>query len=95
MPRIWFLHALAQRSTCLAGAARVLAVVCAWLLLPTRAEAQLSTASITGTVRDSTNAVLPGVTVVLRNLETGVERATVTNDAGNYVFVSLVHSHRI
>ncbi|HWO29517.1 MAG TPA: carboxypeptidase regulatory-like domain-containing protein, partial [Candidatus Acidoferrum sp.] len=34
-------------------------------------------------------AVLPGASVVLRNVETGVERSTVSNNAGNYVFLDL------
>ena len=37
-----------------------------------------------GVVRDSTGALLPGVTLVLLNVETGVERHTVTNEGGRY-----------
>src|SRR5437016_12003484 len=48
--------------------------------------AQLSTASLNGVVRDSTGAVVPKASVLLRNSDTGVERNTVTNDSGTYVF---------
>ncbi|HOG28637.1 MAG TPA: TonB-dependent receptor, partial [Vicinamibacterales bacterium] len=37
-----------------------------------------------GTVRDATGAVLPGATLVLTNVDTGVERASVTNEIGRY-----------
>ena len=48
--------------------------------------AQLSTASLNGVVRDSTGAMVTRASVVLRNSDTGVERNTVTNDTGTYVF---------
>jgi hypothetical protein len=51
--------------------------------------AQLSTASLNGVVRDPSGAVLPGASVVVRNVETGVQRTTVANNAGNYVFLDL------
>jgi hypothetical protein len=48
--------------------------------------AQLSTASLNGVVRDSTGAVVPKASVILRNSDTGVERSTESNDTGTYVF---------
>jgi hypothetical protein len=42
------------------------------------------TASITGLVKDQTGAVLPGATVLLANVETGIQRTTLTNDEGYY-----------
>jgi hypothetical protein len=48
--------------------------------------AQLSTASLNGVVRDSTGAVVPKASAVLRNADTGIERSTVTNESGAYVF---------
>jgi hypothetical protein len=39
---------------------------------------------ISGVVRDTTGAVLPGVTLVLTNVETGIERTSVTNATGRY-----------
>ena len=53
------------------------------------AYAQLSTASLNGNVRDTTGANLPGATVTLRNMETSVEKSTVSNSVGAYVFVSI------
>ena len=51
--------------------------------------AQLSTASLNGVVRDPSGAVLPGAKVVLRNVDTTVERSSISNDSGVYVFLSI------
>lgn len=44
---------------------------------------------IVGVVRDGTGAVLPGVTLTARNVDTGYERATVSDAQGRYRFVKL------
>src|SRR5258708_5979270 len=51
--------------------------------------AQLSTATLNGVTRDNSGAVVAKATVVLRNVETTIEHATTSNDAGNYVFLNL------
>ena len=48
-----------------------------------------ATAQISGTVRDQTGAVLPGVEVTAAHTETGIARNTVTNEAGLYVLPNL------
>src|SRR6266545_4303846 len=48
-----------------------------------------STATLQGTVTDAQNAVMPGVSIVIRNTATGSERAVITDDAGQYVAASL------
>jgi outer membrane receptor protein involved in Fe transport len=48
------------------------------------AEAQVTTASISGTVQDSTNAVVPGATVEVRNNDTGLVRTEQTSASGLY-----------
>ena len=48
-----------------------------------------STATLQGTITDTQNAVMPGVTVTLRNVATGLERASVTDADGQYVAASL------
>ncbi|MSO30027.1 MAG: hypothetical protein EXQ48_03665 [Acidobacteria bacterium] len=53
------------------------------------ASAQLSTAELAGTVRDSSGAVLPGVTVTVTQTDTGFTRTVVTDDAGGYLFPNL------
>jgi outer membrane receptor protein involved in Fe transport len=48
-----------------------------------------STASIGGTVRDASGAVLPGVTVTASHIDTGQTRATVTDPDGAYLLPGL------
>src|SRR5215204_4707580 len=45
---------------------------------------QSSTGSISGTVTDQNNAVVPGAAVSGKNTETGFVRSAVTNSAGLY-----------
>src|SRR5688500_5645153 len=46
-------------------------------------------AQISGTVRDQTGAVLPGVEVTVTQTDTSVARNTITNETGNYVLPNL------
>src|SRR5262245_22815394 len=48
-----------------------------------------ATAQISGTVKDQTGAVLPGVEVTATQTDTGIVRTTVTNETGTYVLPSL------
>src|SRR5438874_12370865 len=48
-----------------------------------------ATAQISGTARDQSGAVLPGVEVTATQTETGIARNTVTNEAGLYVLSNL------
>jgi hypothetical protein len=64
-----------------------LAIVC--LLVPSCLLAQV-TATLTGTVEDSTGGVIPNAKVTLTNVATKESRAETTNGAGLYAFPSLV-----
>lgn len=55
-----------------------------WACLSCQAAAQIITGSIVGTVTDQTGAVLPGVTISVKNLGTNQIRTALTNEAGNY-----------
>jgi len=46
--------------------------------------AQVATGNIRGTVVDSTEAVVPGVTITLTNVSTGLRRVVHTNDQGDF-----------
>jgi len=48
------------------------------------AMAQVTTGTISGTVQDSTGAVVPGVNITIRNTETGLTRAVASDEAGRY-----------
>jgi hypothetical protein len=70
--------------------AALIAVVAAASWSATAAPAQtLDRAQISGTVRDESGGLLPGVTVTVRDLNTGFERVVVTNEAGQYTAVLL------
>lgn len=55
-----------------------------WSVAP--ALAQQTHFDLAGTVTDNSGGVLPGVTVTLRNLDTGLVRTVVTNEVGKYSF---------
>ena len=66
-----------------------LALASVWLAmivsLPATSSAQTATGQITGTVRDSTGAVMSDVKVSVTNQQTGLTRQTTTGDNGDYV----------
>ena len=65
----------------------MLTVVC---LLPARALAQGETTSaVVGQVRDATDAVVPGATVIIANPQTGLRRSARTDEAGRFNFPQL------
>jgi len=48
-----------------------------------------ATAEISGTVRDQTGAVLPGVEVTATQTGTGIARSAITNETGSYILPNL------
>src|SRR5437016_4266937 len=48
-----------------------------------------ATAQISGTVKDQSGAVLPGVEIHMTQTDTGVSRDAVTNETGSYVLTNL------
>jgi len=63
---------------------RALAVCLLALGVAATAAAQETTGTITGVAKDSSGAVLPGVTVTVKNVQTGSTQEFVTNDSGLY-----------
>ena len=49
-----------------------------------------ATAQISGTARDQSGAVLPGVEVTATQTDTGIRRNTLTNETGSYVLPNLM-----
>ena len=64
-----------------------LAVLVFTLALAPSALAQ--NAQITGTVKDSSGAIIPGATVSARNVDTGLTRVAVTDGGGEFRLPSL------
>jgi len=52
-----------------------------------------STGTLQGAITDAQNAIMPGVTVTIKNMATGLERTIVTDSAGQYVAASLQPGH--
>jgi Carboxypeptidase regulatory-like domain/TonB dependent receptor len=59
------------------------------LLLPSSSMAQSSSANLTGTIKDTSGGVLPGVSVSARNVATNETRTTVSETDGLYRITSL------
>ena len=57
-----------------------------FLLFTVPAWAQFDAGAVLGTVRDSSGGVLPGVTVTLRSLDTGIASTATTDERGSYEF---------
>ncbi|HVR72572.1 MAG TPA: TonB-dependent receptor, partial [Vicinamibacteria bacterium] len=69
-----------------------LAALLAALLLPPGpllAQARLTGADLQGTVSDATGGVLPGATVTVANVETGLVRTAVADERGRYLVPAL------
>src|SRR5438067_3455081 len=71
----------------------ILATVGFFILAPATApsavHAQATTGTISGAVTDESKAVLPGVTIVVRNMETGATRQLVTDERGGFRALNL------
>src|SRR5687768_621998 len=59
------------------------------LLLTVGAAWAQGTAQLSGTVRDESGAVLPGVTVTATQTDTGLARTAVTDETGGYLLTNL------
>ena len=79
----------ARWMTCRAFALWPACLLCALLLLSGTGLAQLSTASLSGVVRDSSGAVVPNANIVLKDVDTAVEHTTTSNNAGAYLFADI------
>ena len=64
-------------------------LACLFALSAAAAFAQLSSATLNGVVRDSTGAVIAKASLLLSNVDTGIERIGNSNDSGNYVFADI------
>jgi Carboxypeptidase regulatory-like domain len=57
--------------------------------LPLALMAQFETATVLGTVRDGTGAVIVGSRVTLENIKTGVTSTAQSNESGNFDFIAV------
>lgn len=66
----------------------LLAIFCS-VLLASPAAADVTRFDLSGVVTDTSRGVLPGVTVTIRNVDTGLSRTGVTDEQGRYSFTAL------
>jgi hypothetical protein len=67
----------------------IVAVLCVLVTAAAWAQTQITTGVIRGQVFDQTQAILPGVTVEVRNLDTNLTRTLVTNAEGRFSALAL------
>ena len=72
---------------------RSIAVLAAWLAVAVPssalAQSQAANGNVEGIIRDTSGAVIPGVTVTVTNVNTGATRTVVTNNNGLYRALAL------
>src|SRR5581483_460667 len=59
------------------------------LLLTSQGRAQGTTATVSGVVKDQSGAVLPGATITVTHLDTGLARTAVTGTKGEFRVINL------
>ncbi len=64
-------------------------IACCFIVIASLASAQTNNGQISGTIRDASGGVLPGVTVTVTNTNTGISRTEVTGTNGIFVVASL------
>ncbi len=70
------------------GRVVVLSLLCVWATADSLG-AQSTTGGIQGTAKDNQDAVVPGVTVTIRNTQTNASRTVVTQGDGSYRFLNV------
>ena len=68
---------------------RYLQVLFISLILSGPLYAQVTTGTILGVVQDASGAVIPGVSVTVKNLDTGITRTATTDEGGRYTLPDL------
>src|SRR6516225_3732444 len=63
---------------------------CAFLTIPSILLGQSGNATLSGTIHDSSGAVIPNAKVTALNTATGVPKETVSNSSGLYVIPNLI-----
>jgi len=61
------------------------------IALPNPSYAQAVSGTLLGNITDSSGGAVPGVSVTAKDVDTNISRTAVTNEAGHYLFTSLVN----
>ena len=68
---------------------RLVVGICLFVIAASFSYGQSDRGTITGTISDPTNAVIPGVSVVATNAETGAKYETISTETGNFTLPQL------
>src|SRR5215475_12776993 len=71
----------------------LLFIVITIFLISHEAFAQIDQGSISGTVKDSAGAIIPGATVTITNADTGLQFSRTTDSSGFYIFTPIKIGH--
>ncbi len=86
-------HSIIRQTGTVSGLRRAASLAVLSLLLVSlsaaMAHAQAVSASLIGTVTDSSGGVVPAAEVTIKNVNTNISRSMLTNESGNYVFSNL------
>ena len=78
-----------RKSPFLRAVTQISALTFVLLFAAATAQAQFDTATVLGTVKDSSGAVLPGVTVTLKNIDTTIAVSVQSDTEGNFQFANV------
>src|SRR5687767_841992 len=78
-----------KRPTSIFKTAFILLLLLALPFAQARAQTQITTGTVQGTVLDEQGATVPGVAVEVKNVETNLTRTLTTDEAGRFVFLQL------
>src|SRR5881628_313009 len=74
-----------RTGVCLRSFGRFLTAIVVLIALPTSlAVAQTATATIVGVVKDTSGALIPGVSITVKHTDTGQTRSAISSDSGSY-----------
>src|SRR5437870_1568287 len=75
----------------MSGMARLAAITCVLLTMTAFARAQVTTGSVSGTVKDAQGGVIPGATVTLISDTKGTKSTpAITSETGDFVFPNVI-----
>ena len=80
---------MGRSSSCVRSGIRILVAVLSVGALAVPAAAQITSATVSGTITDETGGILPGVDIAAKNIDTGLSRTFVSTAEGSYTIAGL------
>ena len=80
---------MGRSSSCVRSGIRILVAVLSVGALAVPAAAQITSATVSGTITDETGGILPGVDIAAKNIDTGLSRTFVSTAEGSFTIAGL------